>query len=469
SGYVYHDQSDDGVFDSAEDPIAGVTLKLLDSGGNETGRTAITNADGYYEFTDLAPGKYTVMEQQPDGWLDGKDTPGSTGGDASVNDMIAEIMIAFGSDSTDNNFGELLPGSIAGRVHASNDGDCDFDDPDVLLSGVTIELLNADGNVIETTQTNAAGEYLFDNLPPGTYSVREIQPDGYFDGDERVGSAGGVLTGTDTIAGIELGSDEDAVRYDFCEHVGAMLSGYVYHDASDDGLFDSNEDPIAGVELTLLDAAGAVVATTTTDDQGFYKFNNLDAGTYTVVEAQPNGFFDGKDTAGTSGGDTSVNDVISAITLGYGGNSEQNNFGELLAASVGGRVHAENGTDCDFDNPDILLEGVTIQLLDADGNVLQETQTDAGGQYRFDNLPPGEYQIRELQPTALPDGRALFDGGENIGDAGGTASDDLISGIVLGSGEDALGYHFCEHLGATISGYVYHDQSDDGVFDPAED
>ena len=89
------------------------------------------------------------------------------------------------------NFGELLPGSIRGRVHADEHEDCDFDDPDILLAGVRIDLLDAGGNVIATTLTDENGEYEFTGLAPGIYQVREHQPTDYFDGGERVGTAGG--------------------------------------------------------------------------------------------------------------------------------------------------------------------------------------------------------------------------------------------------------------------------------------
>jgi len=462
SGFVYHDRSDDGVFDPSEDPIPTVRLKLLKD-GVDTNRRAVTNGSGFYQFTNLAPGKYSVMEIQPDDFYDGKDTPGTLGGDASTNDMIAEIMLDFGDNSQRNNFGELLGGSIAGRVHAMNGPDCDFDNPDILLAGVTISLLDSDGNFIRSTTTDAQGRYKFDDLEPGEYQVREdAVPGNYFDGGERAGSAGGAVS-DDLITGIEIGSEQDAINYDFCEHVGAMLSGYVYHDRNDDGVRDPSEEPIVGVAIKLLDAAGTVIDTVDTNDDGFYKFNNLDAGKYTVMESQPDAYFDGKDTPGTLGGDASTNDMITMIMLDYGDHAEENNFGELLGASIAGRVHAMNGPDCDFDNPDVLLEGVKIELLNASGEVVATTFTNNAGQYRFVGLRPGEYQVRETQPEDY------YDGGERAGDAGGLVADDLVSGILLGSEQDAVNYDFCEHIGATLSGFVYHDRNDDGVKDPGEE
>ena len=51
-----------------------------------------------------------------------------------------------------------------------------------------------------------------------------------------------------------LGYGVDAIQYDFCEKIGVMLSGNVYHDRSNDGIFDrATEEGIAGVVVKLLD------------------------------------------------------------------------------------------------------------------------------------------------------------------------------------------------------------------------
>ncbi len=468
SGYVYHDRSDDGVYDPTETPIAGVTLKLMRHDGTDTGQRAVTDSQGFYKFTNLAAGAYCVMEVHPDGWLDGKDTPGSNGGGAAQgvgDDMICEIVLTYGDDAVNYNFGELLPGSIAGRVHVDLDGDCEYDPGEQLLSGVKIDLLDGDGNFIRSTITNAEGEYSFTGLRPGKFQVREHQPEGYYDGGENVGSAGGTAN-NDWIVDINLGSDQDAVRYDFCEKLGANLSGYVYHDKSDDGVFDTTESPIPGVLLKLLRGDGTDTGlTATTNAQGFYEFTNLDAGSYTVIEVQPAAYYDGKDTPGTTGGvaDPAIGaDMISQITLNYGDNSLRNNFGELLAASIAGRVGASNGPDCDFENPDILLSGVRIDLLDAGGNFIRSTTTNELGRYIFTGLRPGTYQVFEHQPEGY------YDGGERAGTAGGVVTNDRVTGITLGSEQAAVNYDFCEKIGADLSGYVYHDRSDDGVYDPTE-
>jgi protocatechuate 3,4-dioxygenase beta subunit len=333
-----------------------------------------------------------------------------------------------------------------------------------LLSGVRIDLLDAKGNIVATTHTNAQGEYRFDGLRAGEYQVVEHQPAGYYDGGERVGSHGGTRDGIDTIYNINLDPGDDAVHYDFCEKVGVSLSGYVYHDRSNDGIFDRTvpnpETGISGVVLKLLDADGNDTGKrATTDGNGFYIFNDLKAGTYSVMEIHPTGWLDGLDTPGNSGGaadNPPPGDMISQLTLRWGHPGVEYNFGELLPGSIRGRVHADEHEDCNFDDPDVFLEGVQIDLLDAQGNVIATTHTNAAGEYAFTDLRPGTYSVREHQPTSH------FDGGERVGSAGGNKHDvpgefSFFTDINITSGLNAIQYDFCEKPGAEISGYVYID------------
>src|SRR5690606_5878170 len=135
--------------------------------------------------------------------------------------------------------------------------DCDFDDPQEFLAGIQIDLLDSQGNFIRSTTTNQNGEYTFTGLAPGSYQVREHQPQQYYDGGERIGSAGGakhdVGNQYSVFTGIVITSDLDAVNYDFCEHIGANLSGWVYHDRSNEGNFNRpGEEGIGGVTVELL-------------------------------------------------------------------------------------------------------------------------------------------------------------------------------------------------------------------------
>jgi hypothetical protein len=93
-----------------------------------------TDANGYFEFKGLRPGVYSVYQVQPDGYIDGLDTAGSTGGitvnaedlatdpqaaallsllamDSATDprgDAILLISLGAGQHSQENNFSEIL-------------------------------------------------------------------------------------------------------------------------------------------------------------------------------------------------------------------------------------------------------------------------------------------------------------------------------------------------------------------------
>jgi len=63
-----------------------------------------------------------------------------------------------------------------------------------------------------------------------------------------------------------------------CNSIGST----VFVDNNNNGQQDVNDGGISGVIVELLDASGTTLATTTTDSQGNYFFNNLDDGDYQV-------------------------------------------------------------------------------------------------------------------------------------------------------------------------------------------
>ena len=102
------------------------------------------------------------------------------------------------------------------------------------------------------------------------------------------------------------------------------------------GSVTSSGGGIPGVEITLIgtDVFGnAVELTTLTDANGNYSFNNLNAGTYQIVETQPDGFNDGPDSSDAAG--SVANDQLNDITLGFGQNLGNNNFTETLQGTSG--------------------------------------------------------------------------------------------------------------------------------------
>ncbi len=477
AGKVWADTNGDCVYQPATDiPLAGVQIDLLDSQGHFI-RSTTTNAQGQYEFDDLAPGTYGVFEHQPAGYFQGMDMVGSVGGLNSATDTITQVALGSDVHGVNYDFCEELPASLSGKVWADTNGDCVYQpQTDIPLSGVQIDLLDSEGHTVATTTTNAQGQYKFENLAPGTYSVFEHQPAGYFEGMDMVGTVAGEIDGThggtDLLSHITLGSGANGINYDFCEELPASLSGKVWADPQGDCVFGPQDIPLAGVQIDLLNAQGQVVATTTTNAQGQYKFDNLAPGTYGVFEHQPTGYFEGMDLLGTVGGVIvgahGGTDLLNQIALGSGANGVEYDFCEELPASLSGKVWNDTNGDCIYQPTDLPLSGVQIDLLNSQGQVVATTTTDVSGNYKFEGLAPGEYQVFEHQPQGYLEDMDMLGtvAGVIVGSHGGA---DLLSQITLGSGANGINYDFCEELPASLSGKVWNDTNGDCIYEPETD
>ena len=77
--YVWMDINIDGIRDDGEPPVQDVTVNLYREGDSAVLRTTTTDIDGYFLFTDLAPGRYRLRFDAPTGlaftWRDATTDP----------------------------------------------------------------------------------------------------------------------------------------------------------------------------------------------------------------------------------------------------------------------------------------------------------------------------------------------------------------------------------------------------------
>jgi len=222
SGYVYNDCDNDGVKDTGEAAMSGVTVKLsgTDIYGKAVAVTTTTNTLGYYIFTGLNASNaagYTITETTPSGYLDGKDVAGSLGGTAG-NDFVKSILINTNSAGVNYNFGELASASLSGYVFVDSNNDCNRSG-EAGIANVVVTLTGTDdrGNAVSlTTKTDSTGKYSFAGLRPGTYTITETTPTGYTDGKNSAGSAGGTAS-LGKVVGIVLKQGVNGTEYNFGE------------------------------------------------------------------------------------------------------------------------------------------------------------------------------------------------------------------------------------------------------------
>jgi hypothetical protein len=233
----------------------------------------------------------------------------------------------------------------------------------------------------------------------------------------------------------------------------SSLAGSVYEDLDGDGVRDEGEPGIAGGRGRPDGPGGP--RTTVTGADGGYAFTGLLAGEYALTAAQPAGYADGRDAAGTGGG-AAGNDAITAIALDGGEAATGYAFGETRGASLSGRVVDETGAG---------VPGATVTVTGTDGAGAplppRPVTTGTDGTWVVTDLPPGTYTVTETQPAGYGDGP------DTAGTAGGSVGNDVVSGIVLGSGTSGADYVFAEVRGS-VAGVVYRDLDGDGVRDEGE-
>jgi len=460
AGTVFEDFNANNTRDPEDVPLGNVALTLfrLEQGDYvPTSLTTVTDASGAYRFDNLLPGRYRIVETQPQGYLSvgarAGTVAGQTRGSVATPDVLTDIDLAGGEDSSNNDFAEVRPASLRGYVyHDANDNGI-RDQGESPIANAELRVQNVASGFSITVWTDATGLWCAEGLLPGEYRVLEVQPAGYLDGRDAPGTLGGIAHNPgDLIDGIQLLGGQQGREYNFGELLPGSISGIVHVDRNGDCLADADEPRLSGVVVQLLDRQGQVIAVTTTDADGRYRFDHLPPGTYGIRELQPAGYLNDEAHVGTAGGTVTAVDTITGIRLASGVHAVGYDFCELEPASISGVVIADVNGDCILNAGDHPLAGVEVHLLDASGQVLAVTHTNAQGEYRFDGLRPGEYQVREIQPAGY------FDGADHVGSEGGVLrTNDVISGIRLLPGRQAVHYDFCELPGAVISGYVFVD------------
>lgn len=495
-GRVYHDRDFNLQLDpsAGDHGIEGVRLALYQQTGaggyepvlrNGLPVEATTDAEGFYEFGpewQLLPGVYEIRETQPAGYpISVGAVPGTANGSrtgrAASPDRLTDITIAQGGTIAEGyDFAEARPASLSGAVYYDRNNNGVFESDETGIPEVTVKLSNANGETF-TTRTDSAGTFQFVGLPAGTYQIIQVQPAGWIDGLDTLGTVNGVVHGTggnDRFESIRLLSGDVGTNYWFGETLGS-IAGRVFVDEDGDCRFDEHEAPLAGVEIVLRDASGSE-RIAITDSEGRYQFTELGPGNYTIVQRQPNGYFNGSQRVGTGTGDASVVNEISQVVI----NEEYQHvddydFCEDLASLSGYVYHDRNDDGRRDPQSEEGIPGVVI-LLWRDAELWGTAVTDENGYYEFAALPPGVYRIEELQPAGWMDGR------ESVGivrwpsgstqASGQSLVNDQIDQVALVPEPDQFGaprgeqYNFGEWLAASLAGTVFLDLNGNGTLEP---
>ncbi len=382
---IWNDADGDGVQDGTETGINGVTVQLLDGGGNVIATTT-TAGNGNYTFSNLGAGTYTVRvvsSTLPAGYTPTFDLDGiATAHQATFSLTASRTDVDFGyraqvctagtfkdtftTNSFSNNEGTL---SWSGAWIESDTAGTGVSSGNVTVGTPYAGYLILRDYPDTGTQPSAARQVNLSGFAAATLTVdlhlKQVEPD-----DAAVieisKDGGATYTVLETLTGYTTtdlvtsrtydisaymasntrirfrisanygGSDDlfkvDAVRIDAtCTPQTFSIGDRVWKDTDGDGVQDAGETGISGVTVQLLNASNTVIATTTTDSNGNYTFANVAAGNYTakvVSSSLPSGYTPTFDLDGVATPHTASFNLTA--------NRTDVDFGYRLAACTGG-------------------------------------------------------------------------------------------------------------------------------------
>lgn len=413
SGTVYKDKDRSESLNNSEPGFDGITVNLLGEDGQVVATTT-TKADGTYSFSKLPAGKYTVKVEPSDLLKSYEQTEDP---DGTKDHTSGVVQVNHDNPSVENvNFGYAPNFAINGTIYRDGDRDGKKGDTEGRYSGVTVQLLDKDGKVITTTTTDKDGKYSFEHLPDGTYSVKVVK-DGALTNTDQTGDPDSKLdNASEPITLDEKNPIKGDVDFGYVPN--NTITGTVYRDDNRDKMINGDEPGLERVSVQLLDEDGKVLQTLDTDADGNYAFQHLPDGKYTVKVVRSSSI---KDYDQTEDPDATVDDTSAVYTMGPEHSlQEKVNFGYVPDYSIAGRVYRDSDRSKSYTNGEETFSGVTVDLLDRDGNVVGTTKTDADGNYSFEKLPAGTYRVKVhpdgdlagLDQTEDPDGIADSMSGE---------------------------------------------------------
>ncbi|MFI0716268.1 MFS transporter [Streptomyces inhibens] len=210
-------------------PVPRSAVTLISLSGRQLSR-AVAHANGSYVLSAPGAGSYVLIAA-----ADGHQPQAST---VVVGDQPYSYDIQLSGTS-----------GLGGQVRSAVTGEP--------IDGAMVVVTDVRGEVLATGKSGPEGYFAFDELAPGTFTV-----------------AVNAANHRPAALPVEVGG-QGTTRIEVELLSGARVQGIVRAGAE--------RRPLPDARVTLVDAAGNVVATSTTGEDGAYAFTDLDAGDYTVI------------------------------------------------------------------------------------------------------------------------------------------------------------------------------------------
>ncbi len=281
-GSVGLDEDRNGRQDDGERLMSGLSCELYDENLMQVVQTMTTGEDGQIWFEDVRPSRYTVRFTLPA-------ESEAVQSNQSTFQLDGDTMATTGLDIAEGESYGGLYGVLAVRTRIGGVVRLEKDGMTTPQAGIAVRLLYADDKAeVATAVTDASGAYLFTGLWPDQYIVEADLPAGKLfvsTEDERFAQGLSVIAQSEKDKGISMPIDlkmaQNELRQDVMYLLPGIVGDYVWLDVNHNGLNDAGEPPIAGATVQLL-SSGEVRGERTTDANGYYLFDDVYPGTYTL-------------------------------------------------------------------------------------------------------------------------------------------------------------------------------------------
>ncbi|HRO65392.1 MAG TPA: SdrD B-like domain-containing protein, partial [Candidatus Dojkabacteria bacterium] len=439
------------------EPIYDLDLPANSPTGVNTGvlsssKYYLVEVEGTYSYsgvTKLADAEY----YSTDNWSNSADFADNPGRDVRTLDVVIDNQnIEWGSSNSAHLYKTVIKGNDAVANLRIFDEDNDPNPPSWYNDNAgTLEVRVYDVSNYRV-ETDEDGEYS-QEIENGEYQVVEINQPGWIQTAPSPSYCH--LT-------VENGSIETC---EFGNTRMGLIDGYKLEDTNGDGTLTRQDARLEGWEINLWtgDEEGPIskIQTKTTDENGYYKFDNLLPGIYWLNENQKDGW---TQTAG--------DEVQGPLVIQVGTELHGNNFGNFELGRVQGYKWDDmNANGLADEDKDSLLSGwkVTLEILEDDEengykvmNSLSYKMTDEKGAFEFDGLLPGEYKLCE----EMQDGwMQTYPSKQN--EISVAFSDDYDTEChyieIETSGQVLSNFNFGNFELGQVSGYKWDDDNGDGI------
>ena len=487
--FVWHDVNGDGIQDDTEPGLPGVLIVLegTETNGTLVQRQAITDAAGYYTFTSVRNGTYTLTFSAPQGYLLSPQNQGNGSNDSRpdpVSATISNIVIQGGNIVLDMDAGYYQQVVLGDFVWFDQNENGLQDIGESGVEGIFISIFASGGNnLVGSMFSDASGQYTISGLRPGMYYAKAEIPE-----DKKLTTyqSGSFDLDSDFLYQIDTVSTQDFFLFSGQNNLDldlgllnkkTTLAGMVWRDKNANGILEDLEKRLDSVLVYLLNESGDTLDFVLTDSLGNYFFGGLSAGLYKIKFP----VYDSLTfTRYQSGADPEKdNDVLDfnsgtiTVNMLLGDEKSGLNAGYIHKSSLGDYVWLDINEDGLQGLSEPGLNGIHVDLYNLSSELIGSTisglhpETGNSGYYHFDHLFPGDYYLRFELPNNLlftnhDENQPLFNA-DVTGQFGPGTTDTIVLDYQVNQDFWDCGLIIDENAQGELNGVVWQDKNANGT------